>query len=118
MMIPKSVSGSTRIVALAAVIVAMPMPGSGWAWEAQEYIYADSLIGITRAFKLTDASGDVLLTCDEHMRNCTGPLMDGCYRQMQEAIRVMDRAGSKIMLTMSSLSDWQQTIKQCVEDTP
>jgi hypothetical protein len=73
-------------------------------------IYAD----ITKAW--STESSNIIATCDEHYRNCQviEPEAFPCYQRMQSAMKAMDRAGSKSMLSMSKLSDWQQTMRDCV----
>lgn len=120
-MIPKSVSGSTRIIALGAVLT---WPVWGWAGDiGNSPLNRWALIG--------DDKGNVLLQCDEHYKNCTGPVIEQstCYQRMREAMRMIDkRFNSRTprpshlsdnelieMLSTDEVSKWQKTMKDCVE---
>lgn len=104
-MIPKSVSVSTRIMALAAMLL---LPA--WGWASPNTL--DDMLGSVKA-------GDTLLfmpgVYDKNNPPVLAPKDFQCLVRMREAMQAMDKAGAMILLPMSKLSDWQQTMKDCVE---
>ena len=115
MMIPKSVSGSTRIVALAAVML---IPACGWAGEFEQQ------------FMVQDSDGTELLRCDEQAKHCYGPLLEQntCYQRMREAMQWANdleniRSGELFLEPRNRTAKWyfdgkkqfDQTYKDCVE---
>ena len=112
-MIPKSVSRSTRIVALAAVML---IPAWGWAGEFETQ------------FMLQDSDGAELLTCDEHASHCSGPLVEqnACYQRMRAAMKGVDQQLEDppgvyyvcprfFWLAEAQMPTWRQTMTDCVE---
>lgn len=89
---------------------------------------------LTRWALIGDDKGNRLLECDEHYRNCTGPVIteNACYQRMREAMRVIDahfngRKPTGRMYGENELIDilthyestvWQNAMKDCVEGKP
>ena len=116
-MIPKSVSVSTRIVALGAVLL---IPAWGWATEFE------------KRFKIVDSSDNELVTCtSDVLSSCR---VDGlekhlaCEQHMREAMWIVNSdmilrqvgkldsyISDPLLMTARERNLWISTIKDCVE---
>lgn len=107
-MIPKSVSVSTRIVALAVVLF---LPVWGWAGET-----ADQTLPLNHCSMSDGKGGELLYACDK-------PPQVVCYQRMRDAMRLMDRVYyntpmidlPKMDLSRRLNAIWMKTMKDCVE---